>query len=163
MQYLPTNIYDADIQELVYRNANLVCGTTFGILKHPDFNLRDKARSKYLSPLYDCLIIDEASKTTFQDFLVPAVFARKWILSGDIKQLTPYVESSDVATSIRSMKKFDLQHQEIYGLIQNLVSDIRDLKGISLHHPCGAGRYCRFEFDDPLRYQLSMYRRIFIR
>ncbi|MDY0223918.1 MAG: AAA domain-containing protein [Candidatus Methanomethylophilaceae archaeon] len=137
LQYLPTNIYDADIQELVYRNANLVCGTTFGILKHPDFNLRDKARSKYLSPLYDCLIIDEASKTTFQDFLVPAVFARKWILSGDIKQLTPYVESSDVATSIRSMKKFDLQHQEIYGLIQNLVSDIRDLKGYRFTIPVG--------------------------
>ncbi len=137
LQYLPTNINDTDIQELVYRNANLVCGTTFGILKHPDFNLREKNRSKYLPPLYDCLIIDEASKTTFQDFLVPAVFARKWVLSGDIKQLTPYVESSDVATSIRSMKGFDLQHQEIYGLIQNLVSDIRDLKGYRFTIPVG--------------------------
>ena len=137
LQYLPTNIGDENIRELVYRNANLVCGTTFGILKHPDFNLREKGRSKYLPPLYDCLIIDEASKTTFQDFLVPAVFACKWILSGDINQLTPYVESSDVATSIRSMKKFDLQHQEIYGLIQNLTSDIRDLKGYRFTIPVG--------------------------
>ena len=136
-RYLPTNVSDPDIQELIYRNANLVCGTTFGILKHPDFNLRNKRGPRYIPPLYDCLIVDEASKTTFQDFLVPAVFARKWILSGDIKQLTPYVESSDVATSIRSMSGFDLQHQEICGVIQNLTSDIRELKGYRFTIPVG--------------------------
>lgn len=41
---------------------------------------------------FDYLIIDECSKTTFQEFLVPAMYAKKWILVGDIRQLSLFVE-----------------------------------------------------------------------
>ncbi len=85
---------DADIRDEIIKRANLVCGTTIGILQHPEFKLNDK--SQPVIPLYDCLIVDEASKTTFQEFLVPAIYAKKWILSGDLKQLTPYIEQDSI-------------------------------------------------------------------
>ncbi|QYJ95707.1 AAA domain-containing protein [Shewanella spartinae] len=81
------------VERMVLEAANLVCGTTIGLLQHPD--IKNKRSS---SPIFDVMIIDEASKTTFQEFLVPAVLAKKWILVGDPKQLSPYVD--DEATEV---------------------------------------------------------------
>jgi hypothetical protein len=81
------------IERTVLEAANLVCGTTIGLLQHPD--IKNKQSS---SPIFDVMIIDEASKTTFQEFLVPAVLAKRWILVGDPKQLSPYVD--DEATEV---------------------------------------------------------------
>ena len=53
------------LMRLILDSANLVCGTTIGILQHPDI----KFSSDSMAP-FDYLIIDEASKTTFQEFLV---------------------------------------------------------------------------------------------
>lgn len=64
--------------------TNVVCGTPIGILRHPD--LREGSRR------FDMLIIDEASKTTFQEFLVPAMHADRWVIVGDTKQLDPYTD-----------------------------------------------------------------------
>ena len=72
-------------------SANLVCGTTMGIQNHPDFRWK-KEDHRFPIPLYDVMVIDEASKTTFQEFLVPALFAKKWIIIGDVQQLSPYTE-----------------------------------------------------------------------
>jgi superfamily I DNA and/or RNA helicase len=119
--YNSDNGLTKELRETILDRANLVCGTTFGILRHPEFDLAKKG--KMIPPLFDCLIIDEASKTTFQEFLVPAVFARKWILSGDIKQLTPYIEKEDIASSIQYMKDFNEELQEIQGIIQQLSID----------------------------------------
>ena len=52
----------------------------------------------------DVLIIDEASKTTFQQFIVPAGFAKKWVLVGDICQLSPFLEASELMTNLDQMK-----------------------------------------------------------
>ena len=80
---------DSDtIQKLILDCSNLVCGTTIGILRHPDMKYHAVSKDKS----FDTLIIDEASKTTFPEFLVPALYAKKWILVGDIKQLSPYVD-----------------------------------------------------------------------
>ncbi len=49
------------------------------------------------------LIVDEVSKVTFSDFIVPALYAKKWILVGDVKQLSLYVENNYVAENIASM------------------------------------------------------------
>lgn len=87
---------DDVIQRLVLDSANLVCGTTIGILQHPDI----KAKGNF-TPQFDVLIIDEASKTTFQEFLVPALLAKRWILVGDVKQLSPYVDDEQTAINIR--------------------------------------------------------------
>ena len=86
------------IETMVLESANLVCGTTIGILQHPDIK-----RNKSMEKLFDVLIIDEASKTTFQEFLVPAMYAKRWVFVGDTKQLSPYIEDDAIATNIKSV------------------------------------------------------------
>ena len=86
------------IERLVLEASNLVCGTTIGILKHPSIA---KGRIQVQDP-FDVMIIDEASKTTFQEFLVPALLARRWILVGDPKQLSPYVDDDSMAVNIKA-------------------------------------------------------------
>jgi len=135
--YRPETIEDADVRELVYLNANIVCGTTFGILNHPEFNLNGHKKYEMTQALFDSLIIDEASKTTFQDFLVPALFAKKWILSGDIKQLTPYLDKDELAGSIQQMSSFDANHQEMLGLVNQLTIDLKSTKGRRFLIPIG--------------------------
>ncbi len=85
------------IERMVLDYANLVCGTTIGLLQHPDIKKGKGAGS----PQFDVMIIDEASKTTFHEFLVPALHAKRWILVGDPKQLSPYVEDSELALNIK--------------------------------------------------------------
>lgn len=113
--YTVGNIADPDVRSEVISRANLVCGTIYGVLRHPEFNLNDRAQPAF--PLYDCLIIDEASKTTFQDFLVPALYAKKWVLSGDLKQLTPFVDQETIEAAIRTMSEFDLNMQFIQSIV----------------------------------------------
>ena len=48
------------------------------------------------------LIVDEASKTTFQEFLVPALWAKRWVLVGDPRQLSPYADEGSLAPNIRA-------------------------------------------------------------
>ncbi len=90
------------IEDLILESANLICGTTIGILNYPPIREmgRRKSGSKKPVPQFDYLIIDEASKTTFQEFLVPALFAKRWILSGDPKQLSPYVDEKEISANV---------------------------------------------------------------
>jgi len=92
---------DETVQRIVLESANLICGTTIGILQHPDI----KQSRTPTSPIYDVLIIDEASKTTFQEFLVPALLAKRWILVGDPKQLSPYVDEDALAVNLQACLK----------------------------------------------------------
>lgn len=79
---------------LLLESANLVCGTTIGILQHPHIK-----NGGMLQP-FDMMILDEASKTTFTEFLVPAIYARRWVVVGDIKQLAPYVDEGELADNL---------------------------------------------------------------
>lgn len=98
-QYLLKNIeeYDQYIDQIILDSANLVAGTMVGILQHPDIRNNKQGAS------FDVLIVDEASKVTFADFIVPALHAKKWVLVGDVKQLSPYVEDDYVAENIASL------------------------------------------------------------
>ena len=89
------------IERMVLEAANLVCGTTIGILQHPDMRQRGGER-RGASPDFDVLIIDEASKTPFQEFLVPALWAKRWIIVGDPMQLSPYVDDEAMVVNIES-------------------------------------------------------------
>lgn len=89
------------LTKLIAESVNLVCGTPIGILQHPEIRERGRANREQPRALFDVLIVDEASKTTFTEFLIPAIYAKKWIIVGDIKQLSPYVESDDIAVNIR--------------------------------------------------------------
>ena len=88
------------IQNIVNDSINLVSGTTMGVLQFPE--IKDSLSKKRFDPLFDAMIIDEASKTTFQEFLVPAMFSRKWIVSGDPKQLSPYTDREFIETQIEN-------------------------------------------------------------
>ncbi|MDZ5649429.1 DEAD/DEAH box helicase [Nitrospirillum sp. BR 11828] len=85
-------------QRLILEVSNLVCGTTIGILQHPAIKNGD-----VLAP-FDVMILDEASKTTFAEFLVPALHANRWIIVGDRRQLSPYVEEQDLRTNLRALR-----------------------------------------------------------
>ncbi|MBK9032046.1 MAG: AAA family ATPase [Myxococcales bacterium] len=100
------------IEAMVLDAANLVCGTTIGILQHPDIRGTGGRRPESDGerrprqggePMFDMMILDEASKTTFQEFLVPAVLARRWIIVGDPKQLSPYVEQEEFAVGLEAV------------------------------------------------------------
>lgn len=101
-------VEDARVDEaLLLEASNLVCGTTIGILQHPDMKNIDqhwKERVKTpISPQFDYLIIDESSKTTFQEFLVPALYAKHWILVGDVRQLSPFTDREQLVSNISQM------------------------------------------------------------
>jgi len=54
-------------------------------------------------PDFDFLIIDESSKTTFQEFLVPALYAKRWILAGDVMQLAPFTDQETIEDNFEQM------------------------------------------------------------
>lgn len=96
-------------EDLLLEAANLVCGTTIGILQHP--KLKERLNNNYqakksiepIVPEFDYLIIDESSKTTFQEFLVPGLYAKKWILVGDIMQLSPFADREQIVSNLEML------------------------------------------------------------
>lgn len=87
--------------DLVTNSFNLVCGTTIGVLSFPPISKKvEAAKGTSIEALFDYMILDEASKTTFSEFLVPAVISKRWIIVGDVKQLAPYVEKNDLVPSL---------------------------------------------------------------
>lgn len=89
---------DEYIRQLVIECANFVCGTNIGVLQAPMIKQSISAEK-----LFDIVILDEASKTTFQEFLVPALYGERWILSGDVRQLAPYVDAAPILHNLRAI------------------------------------------------------------
>lgn len=92
----------------VLASANLTCGTTTGILRHPYLDTLEAGTAPSW-PHFDVLIVDEASKTTLQEFLVPAQLARRWIIVGDVRQLPPFSEPKDLEASLTEVSAEDGQ------------------------------------------------------
>jgi len=106
-QYKNIGLSEEEAVDLILRQSNLTCGTMQGILQHPRIAGESTSKGRLLrdpQPEWDVLIIDEASKTTFQQFIVPAGFAKKWVLVGDICQLSPFLEASELMTNLDQMK-----------------------------------------------------------
>ncbi len=87
-------------KQLMVDASNLVCGTTIGILRL--FNEREVVLDRG-EPPFDVMIIDECSKTTFQEFLVPARFAKRWILVGDVRQLSPFTDREQIVANLDNL------------------------------------------------------------
>lgn len=104
----------SNAERFLLDSSNLVCGTTMGIQNHPDFRVGNGEKRTPV-PLYDVMIIDEASKTTFQEFLVPALYAKKWIIVGDIQQLSPYTETEYLKSHLS--QSVDEKTQEITAFV----------------------------------------------
>lgn len=103
---------DAELEEMAERAvimaANLTCGTTMGIVNHPLFRGRDEDLQVWERPIttmphWDVLIVDEASKTLIQEFLVPALMAKRWIVVGDVRQLPPFADRADIVANLRDL------------------------------------------------------------
>jgi hypothetical protein len=109
-------------ENILNDSINLVSGTTFGVLKFPE--IASSIKIKTFKPLFDVMIIDEASKTSFQEFLVPAMFARKWIVSGDPNQLSPFTDRAFVEEEIESLIKKACDKDKVYDYAYNDVETI---------------------------------------
>ncbi len=103
---------DGELEEMAERTiimaANLTCGTTMGIVNHPLFRGRDEdlhisERPITSMPHWDVLIVDEASKTLIQEFMVPALMAKRWIIVGDVLQLPPFADRADIKANLRDL------------------------------------------------------------
>jgi superfamily I DNA and/or RNA helicase len=103
LENINSNSEQDPIEKIILDSANLVAGTMIGILQHPDIRANKQGAS------FDVLIVDESSKVTFPDFIVPALHAKKWILVGDVKQLSPYVENDYVSENIAILLDKELQ------------------------------------------------------
>ncbi|RBW65646.1 hypothetical protein DS893_08380 [Vibrionales bacterium C3R12] len=87
-------------EQILVDSSNLVCGTTIGILKL--FRQRNVSLDNGAAP-FDVMIIDECSKTTFQEFLVPAQYARSFVLVGDVKQLSPFTDREQIVCNLQQL------------------------------------------------------------
>lgn len=91
------------LKQILINSSNLVCGTISRV--YADLilipNEEDEWKRKLaVLPEFDYLIMDESSKTTFQEFIVPAKLAKHWILAGDVRQLSPFTEEGAVETAL---------------------------------------------------------------
>lgn len=110
-----------EAEGLILSSSNLTCGTMEGILSHPwiresriearENEGRDSFVHKSPQPHWDTLIIDECSKTTFNEFIVPAMYCRRFILVGDIRQLPPYTQEDEFKSNLENIKGFGFAEQ----------------------------------------------------
>lgn len=87
-------------KQLLVDSSNLICGTTIGILKL--FNEKEVSLDRG-EPPFDVMIIDECSKTTFQEFLVPARYAKRFVLVGDVRQLSPFTDREQIVANLQQL------------------------------------------------------------
>ncbi|MEO1283372.1 MAG: AAA domain-containing protein [Pseudomonadota bacterium] len=96
----------------VLHEARIVAGTCIGLAGTPAFQ-QDQ---------YDLCIVDEASKATATETLVPMSRSRRTILVGDPKQLPPYIESSQNQNG-DSLYSDDAKKSLLQVLLDQLPSD----------------------------------------
>lgn len=132
---------EAMAERTIMMAANLTCGTTMGIVNHPLFRGRDEDKKIWERPIatmphWDVLIVDEASKTLIQEFMVPALMAKKWIIVGDVRQLPPFADRSDIVANLRELVDdndkpvFPPDHQRARLLIYRLAHPSRRQRGM---------------------------------
>lgn len=81
------------------KRSQVVAGTCIGLARNiPEVE-------------FDLCIIDEASKATATEVLVPIARSRRWILVGDIKQLPPFQD--EASRDLAFLEKYDLDTEEI--------------------------------------------------
>ena len=99
------DLSDADLSTMVLNRSNLVAATIEGVANHP--SIKNALNDEFTPPkaVFDYLIIDEASKTTFTQFLVPAIFCRKWVLVGDVAQLPPFSNDKDISGILNRLEE----------------------------------------------------------
>ncbi|MWV62463.1 AAA family ATPase [Helicobacter saguini] len=87
---------------LFLKNIRLIFGTLLGISSWKDFR----------NIVFDVAIVDEAGRAILSEILVPNIKARKIILVGDHKQLSPVVDDEIIENLSEFAKNKDLKHNK---------------------------------------------------
>ena len=103
---------DKSLAAVYLETTNVVAGTCTGFLRNPAVKLLD----------FDLCIVDEASKATLTEALVPMSRAKKWILVGDTHQLPPTDE--DLLRSGDLLREHDVSETDV---VQTLFQRMADL------------------------------------
>lgn len=103
---------DTVLGKLLLLGANLVCATPIGIATDRAF--------REVDVVFDLLIIDEASKATVSEFLVPATRARRWVLVGDHQQLAPHVDDEEFQQIL------DIRARRLFGELDTVTSHLAE-------------------------------------
>lgn len=116
------------LKQILINSSNLVCGTISRVYADLIFipNKEDEWKQKTaVLPDFDYLIMDESSKTTFQEFIVPAKLAKHWILAGDVRQLSPFTEEGAVETALNlfSGSETDLNVTDTTKMAMTLINE----------------------------------------
>lgn len=102
-------------------DSSVVAGTCLGFARVPGM----------LTAEFDVCIVDEASKATATELLVPLSRSRRWILVGDPKQLPPFVE--DLLDDADLLKNYSLDRESFQTtLLDRLVSALPESNVASL-------------------------------
>lgn len=81
------------------KRCQIVAGTCIGLARNiPDVE-------------FDLCIVDEASKATATEVLVPIVRSKRWILVGDTKQLAPFQD--EASRDENFLDKYDLKPEDV--------------------------------------------------
>ena len=89
----------SDFHAAMLSSAQVVAGTCIGMA-----GVRGMG-----DVVYDLCIVDEASKATPTEILVPMARSRKWILVGDPEQLPPFFEDDSI-TQLEDFEEAEVRH-----------------------------------------------------
>ncbi|MCG6497203.1 DEAD/DEAH box helicase [Kitasatospora sp. A2-31] len=92
---------DSALVSVFLETARVVAGTCVGFLGNPAVKALD----------LDLCILDEASKATVTEALVPMARAKRWILVGDTRQLPPMDE--ELLRSRKVLEEHELTREEV--------------------------------------------------
>ena len=96
----------------ILMQSNVVCATTMGVSNYPllddvDRHIPGDDSGRLCDKThFDVVILDEASKTTISEFLVPALLGKKWIVVGDVHQLPPFNDREEIVANIENIATF---------------------------------------------------------
>ncbi|WP_228834564.1 AAA domain-containing protein [Nocardia abscessus] len=108
-----------DLEAVLLRRARVVAGTCVGFLSHPAVRELE----------FDLCILDEASKATATETLVPLSRSRRWVLVGDPNQLPPMQE--EVLDDEDLMERHELDRADVE---RSLFGDLLDQAPEIAHH-----------------------------
>ncbi|WP_143663157.1 AAA domain-containing protein [Streptomyces bobili] len=112
-----------DFTAVLIARAQVVAATCVGLMGVPGAD----------SMQFDLCIIDEASKATTTESLVPLAASRRWVLVGDNRQLPPFVEQTLEAPSL--LDQFNLTREQIRETLFSVLSErLPDSCKFSLTH-----------------------------
>lgn len=90
---------DPSLAKTFLEQVEVVAGTCIGFLRHPAARVLE----------FDLCIVDEASRATLTEALVPVARSRRWIVVGDTHQLPPVDE--ELLRNDEVMKQHDLTRE----------------------------------------------------